>query len=111
MDRAIDVNKQGTELLGKGKNYLLAIGINAYKHHPKLNNAVADAEAFGTVLTKRYGFEHLIEPLTDNLATQEAIFDALHHCGKLKTEDRLVIFFSGFARRLVGRRRTALPFG
>ncbi len=40
-----------------GKNYVLAIGIDAYTHCPTLHNAVKDAQDFVTLLTNRYAFD------------------------------------------------------
>jgi formylglycine-generating enzyme len=60
MDRDVKLRKE-TLQQSPGKNYLLAIGIDQYEHHPHLKNAVADAKAFVTVMQNRYGFELLTE--------------------------------------------------
>lgn len=54
---------QSTSSVAKGKNYLLAIGIDDYTHHRRLDKAVADANGFADVMTTRYGFGHLQPPL------------------------------------------------
>ena len=43
--------------LKRGTNYLLGVGINAYAHFPKLNNAVKDVEDVTDALLKNYYFE------------------------------------------------------
>lgn len=79
----------------KGKNYILAIGIDDYTHHRPLKNAVADATDFAQVMTTRYGFEHLHEPLYNDKATQRNIQKALGKCESLGAHDRLIVFYSG----------------
>ena len=79
----------------RGKNYILAIGIDDYPDHRKLNNAVADATDFAKVMTTRYGFEHLHEPLYNGKATQHNIRKALGKCESLGEHDRLIVFYSG----------------
>jgi formylglycine-generating enzyme len=79
----------------KGENYLLVIGIDKYEVHPTLKNAVADATAFATVMTARYGFKHLVEPLYDENANQRNIRKALGKCESLQDDDRLIVFYSG----------------
>lgn len=79
----------------KGKNYLLAIGIDSYANHTTLANAVADAKAFAKVMTTRYGFEYLVEPIYDTQATQRNIRKALGKCETLQDNDRLIVFYSG----------------
>jgi formylglycine-generating enzyme required for sulfatase activity/uncharacterized caspase-like protein len=78
-----------------GKNFLLVIGIDHYPHHTKLNNAVADAKGFADVMTARYGFTHLVEPLYDAEATQTNIRKAIGKCESLGEHDRLIVFYSG----------------
>ena len=80
----------------RGKNWLLVIGIDEYKHHRPLSNAVADAEAFVSVMTTRYGFELLTpKPLLNSDATQKNIKKALGKCESLEDDDRLIVFYSG----------------
>ena len=81
--------------LSQGKNYILAIGIDHYDNHRSLKNAVADAKAFVDLMTNRYGFELLNEPLYDKAATQRNIRKALGKCESLGEHDRLIVFYSG----------------
>jgi formylglycine-generating enzyme len=80
---------------GGGKNYLLVIGIDHYPHHTRLSNAVADAKGFADVMTSRYGFTHLVEPLYDAAATQTKIRQAIGKCESLGENDRLIVFYAG----------------
>ena len=93
--KAIQREEHSTPSVSKGKNYILAIGIDDYSHHRSLDNAVADAKAFATVMTNRYGFEHLHEPLYNKEATQHKIRKAIGKCETLGEHDRLVVFYSG----------------
>jgi hypothetical protein len=78
-----------------GANWLLVIGIDQYKNHKNLENAVADAKGFGDVMTTRYGFKHLIEPLYNTDATQANIRKVIGNCEKLDKNDRLIVFYAG----------------
>lgn len=84
-----------TPSVKKGKNYLLAIGIDAYRHHRSLNNAVKDATGFVDVMTQRFGFELLSPPLYNIEATQRNIQKAIGKCESLCETDRLIVFYSG----------------
>lgn len=80
---------------GKGKNYLLTIGINKYKNYNPLFNAVEDAEAIARVLTERYGFEDTFT-LYDEEATRDNILGQLEELEELITpKDNLLIFYAG----------------
>jgi formylglycine-generating enzyme required for sulfatase activity len=79
----------------KGKNYLLTIGIDTYDHHRPLDNAVNDATAFAEVMTNRYRFEHLHEPIYNKQATRKKILDVLSLSESLNEDDRLIVFYSG----------------
>jgi hypothetical protein len=59
MDKTKDIGRpsHSTPSVAKGKNYLLAIGIDDYEPCAKLNNCVADANALIEELTTRYFFE------------------------------------------------------
>lgn len=94
-NREIRSSTQKTPSVSKGKNYLLAIGIDDYNHHRSLSNAVADASAFVEVMTTRYGFEHLTPPLYNKEATQRNIRKAFGKCESLYEHDRLIVFYSG----------------
>ncbi len=97
MDKTRDIVRipKTTPSVPKGKNYVLAIGIDDYTHHRPLKNAVADATAFVDVMTARYGFEHLNEPLFNKDATKRNIVKALGKCEALDDNDRLIVFYSG----------------
>ena len=59
----------------KGKNYLLAIGINEYVHCPTLNNAVNDVKEFQAIMVDKYQFESgNVVLLLNQDATKAAIF-------------------------------------
>jgi len=80
-----------------GLNYLLAIAINEYEHHPRLSNCVRDAEELVKVLQGKYGFppDHTIT-LFDKEATAGNMYTRLVELSlKVKPEDNVVIYFSG----------------
>ena len=75
-----------------GRYHALVIGIDNYKHLPKLNTAVNDARAIGELLEKEYGFvvTLLLEP------TRNDIVDALDvYREKLGRTDNLLIYYAG----------------
>lgn len=81
----------------KGKNYLLAIGIDNYTHCPKLYNAVKDAKEIVAVLKKRFQFEaeHITE-IYDQEATRKNIYSAFRKMKNLVSpNDNLLVYFSG----------------
>jgi formylglycine-generating enzyme len=80
-----------------GKNYVLAIGINDYKHCPKLNNAVKDVRDFIALIISKYQFEtESITTLFDGEATRRGIVRAFHNLAKkITSDDNLIIYFSG----------------
>ena len=81
----------------KGKNYLLAIGIDQYAHCPKLHNAAKDARDMVAVLKKRFQFEEeqIIE-LYDEKATKRSIYDSLDNlASKITDTDNFLLYFSG----------------
>ena len=81
----------------KGKNYLLAIGINDYAHCPTLSNAVNDAEKFVELMQKKYQFEEEnVWQLLDQAATKDNILDEFYQMAERVTPaDNCVIYFSG----------------
>jgi formylglycine-generating enzyme len=81
----------------RGKNYVLAIAINDYKHCPKLNNAVKDVRDFIALITSKYQFEtENITTLFDNQATRRDMVRAFHTLAeKVTADDNLIIYFSG----------------
>ncbi len=75
-----------------GRYHALVIGINAYRHLPRLDTAIGDAKAVGELLKNEYGFE--VKLLAD--ATRADIVDVLDdYRAKLQTEDNLVIYYAG----------------
>ena len=79
----------------RGKNYLLAIGIDQYQHVGKLSNAVRDARMVSDLLEERYGFEER-QLLIDGEATRRGIRNVLREqIRRVGKEDNLVIYFSG----------------
>lgn|GEM_PF-5909740 len=91
-------NANQANLPGKtpmGKNYLLVIGINLYKHHNNLRNAVKDAKSLAALLEKRYIF-HEVKSLFNRDATRENIIRTIEGYElKISKNDNLLIFFSG----------------
>ncbi|MEZ4771793.1 MAG: SUMF1/EgtB/PvdO family nonheme iron enzyme [Bacteroidia bacterium] len=87
-------------------NHLLVIGIDEYKHHPRLNNARRDAETFRDILLDRYQFEkENVTEVFDEQATLRNILIALGNLEqKLTPTDNLVIYFSGHGS--MNRRKT-----
>ncbi len=80
-----------------GKNFVLAIGIDAYTHCPTLHNAVKDAQDFVNLLTNRYNFDstHIIT-LFDAEATSRKIIAKFRELAqRVHTTDNLIIYFSG----------------
>ena len=88
---------QNSHSVKKGKNYLLAIGINDYSHCPKLYNAVNDIEKFADLLQKKYSFDvahtHI---LRNKEATSDNILTALKTLIQtVQVNDSVLIYFSG----------------
>ncbi|AEE53164.1 SUMF1/EgtB/PvdO family nonheme iron enzyme [Haliscomenobacter hydrossis] len=83
-----------------GKNYLLAIAIDAYKNCSQLNNAVNDAAAFIDLMTSRYNVETAhVTFIKDEQATKRSIDLAFLRLIKLITpQDNLIVYFSGHGR-------------
>ncbi|MCD0489961.1 caspase family protein [Pedobacter sp. MC2016-14] len=81
----------------KRTNYLLAIGIDNYLGDwDKLNNAVSDTKAIVEVLTSKYFFELIQEPLYNEEATKENILLAFTNAiGMLTEDDNLIIYYGG----------------
>ncbi|RME97804.1 MAG: caspase family protein, partial [Bacteroidetes bacterium] len=80
-----------------GKNYLLAIGIDAYQHWQPLANAVKDAQEFVQVLTTQYQFEESeVFTLYNEAATEANIYQAIREMKhRLQPQDSLVVYYSG----------------
>jgi|TARA_Y100000031_G_scaffold144666_2_gene176426 hypothetical protein len=75
-----------------GQYHALVIGINKYKHLPKLETAVRDAKAVAQVLEKDYGFKVrlLVNP------DRQGIIDSLDEFREsLGGKDNLLIYYAG----------------
>ncbi|MGK0365402.1 MAG: O-acetyl-ADP-ribose deacetylase (regulator of RNase III) [Saprospiraceae bacterium] len=86
-----------TESTTQGKNYLLAIAIDNYKHIRKLNNSVRDTDAVVQLLTTRYLFDAPnIVRLYNAESNEREIYRELKRLAlTLTEEDNLVIYFAG----------------
>ncbi len=75
-----------------GRYHALVVGIDSYKHLPKLETARNDARAIAAVLKDHYDFK--VRLLTD--ATREQIIEALdEYREKLGANDNLLIYYAG----------------
>jgi TPR repeat protein len=75
-----------------GEYYALVIGNQQYQHLPKLDTAVADAQAVGDLLQKHYGFK--VTALIN--ATRYQILSELNKLrAKLTEKDNLMIYYAG----------------
>lgn len=75
-----------------GRYYALVVGNNDYRNLPKLQTAVADAEAIAETLKSKYGFE--VRLLRN--ATRADILRALNDFrAELTEEDNLLIYYAG----------------
>lgn len=84
-------------LLSPGQHHFLGIGINAYHHWPKLNNAVKDVRDVVRILQTHYGFnpDHCTI-LEDDDATLDNLIAVLEQClTGVRPEDNLIIYYSG----------------
>ena len=81
----------------QGKNYLLAIAIDNYKHISKLNNSVRDTDAVVQLLTTRYLFDAPnIVRLYNAEANEREIYRELKRLAlTLTEEDNLIVYFAG----------------
>ncbi|MCH7832833.1 MAG: caspase family protein, partial [Proteobacteria bacterium] len=83
---------EGFEDIQFGRYHALIIGIQKYRHLPKLKTAVADAKAVARVLIEEYGFRVrlMIDP------THGEIIDALDEYREiLNGKDNLLIYYAG----------------
>lgn len=81
----------------RGKDYLLAIGIDEYENVSRLNNCVLDTKTFVKVMSKQYGYakDHIFE-LYNKEATRSEISKIFGHLAKtIQGEDSLLIYFAG----------------
>src|SRR5208282_1827572 len=90
-------NPAADQTVKNGHQYVVAIGIDHYQNWPILSTAVSDATGFSQLLTGKFGFENVVQPLTEKDATREAIISLIDDDlrAKLQPEDSLVIFFAG----------------
>ena len=78
--------------LPNARFHALIIANQAYRHWPKLNNPVNDAQDLKRMLEQRYGFETTL--LIDSTRRELfATFNALR--SKLKPDDNLLVFYAG----------------
>ena len=75
-----------------GRYYLLAIGIDAYEHLPRLKTAVGDARAVAAILSESYGFE---SRLLLNATRADLIQAFSEYREKLGPNDNLLIYYAG----------------
>lgn len=98
MERGIDLSNSPQDYDPRqGANYLLAIGIDKYRHWTPLDNAVRDAKGLIQVLTRQYQFdeEHVVA-LFDEQATEANIYAAIRDLKRRITpQDNLVVYYSG----------------
>ena len=78
-------------------SWAVIIGINDYKHMPKLNYAVNDAVAIKEMLISKYNFkEDHIKLILNEEATKDKITQGFHQLlQKSKEKDRVVVFYAG----------------
>jgi len=78
-------------------SWAVIIGINDYKHMPKLNYAVNDAVAIKEMLMSKYNFkEDHIKLILNEEATKDNITQGFHQLlQKSKEKDRVVVFYAG----------------
>ena len=85
-------NAAGSEGLNLGRYHALIIGNNEYRHLPKLETAVRDAQAIAELLQSRYGFK--ITLLLN--ADRETMLAAMNELrGSLEPDDNLLIYYAG----------------
>lgn len=102
-----DQNQSGIPKLPKPKapelykkSWAVVIGVNKYKHWPKLDYAVSDASSIAEKLHSSFGFEkeNIIE-LYDDKATRDNITEVLGYTladpKKIGKDDRVFIFYAG----------------
>ncbi|NRB52677.1 MAG: caspase family protein [Saprospiraceae bacterium] len=97
MDRGIGPVKGNTKNKSNGRNFLFAIGIDAYHHWPKLNNAVKDIEDISQVLIQQYQFDtEDVFLITNEEATEANIYRQIRELKRKVTEqDNLLFLYSG----------------
>lgn len=100
--RGMDVSERQLKrniknLVKKGTNYALVIGINSYDEWSPLKTAVNDAVGVSEMLIKRYGFfkENVILKTEKQATRQELIKDLRNLAAGLKEYDNLLVYFAG----------------
>jgi tetratricopeptide (TPR) repeat protein len=79
-------------VLDFGRYHALVIGNNDYRHLPKLETAISDAESVAALLQERYGFA--VRILID--ATRREILSAMNDLRRDLTErDNLLVYYAG----------------
>lgn len=89
-------------ILTKRKNFLLAIGIDKYANSRfnLLHNAAHDVKLISGILSEKYDFELIEEPIINEKATRSKIIDSLSQLAAMLTkEDNLIIYFAGHGER------------
>jgi Caspase domain len=97
-ERAIPgLTQQLDENFTPGRNYLFAVGINAYQNFQHLKNARKDIEDLEEILVQDYNFQkENIYTLCDADATKANIIDELEKLRtKIGEKDSLLIYYSG----------------
>jgi hypothetical protein len=80
--------------LPSGRCVIATIGIDCYRHWPRLYNAVSDAHGARERFLQ-LGFEEVVPPLIDGNATGQGIRTMTTALGGLSRDDSLVVFFAG----------------
>lgn len=75
-----------------GGHHALIIGNNDYKHLPKLQTAVNDAETVADLLARRYGFK---TTLLLNATRMQTLLALNRLRAELTEEDKLLIYYAG----------------
>ncbi len=88
-----------------GRFVVAVVGIDDYRHWPKLDNAVADALGMAEILTEKFGFVAPVPPLVDGEATKQRIEELVKDDLRdvLEESDNLVLFFAGHGHTRVDR--------
>lgn len=96
------------------RNHLVVIAIDKYDSaaFPKLDNAVIDAKAVIELLTTRYGFELFRDPIFNEAATKETIYQLLNELlTVIEKDDNLIVYFAGHGRmHPLGRQGYWVPY-
>jgi uncharacterized caspase-like protein len=82
------------------ESWAVVVGIDAYRHWPRLSYAANDARAVQDLLVRRYLFKpENVTLLLDEEATRESILaalgDRLADPARVSKEDRVFVFFAG----------------